>query len=519
MFRRSSFSNSWWVLTVLLVPAIPSAHADAMSTVDRAMATFNPIGKYVRNPIERAVPKLNFRGAFRQWSDVLIDTDNQVGFRQQDFRFAQLQNLLELEMSYALAPGLEVNAVTHAMYDGVYDWQNSGGLFADRNDRTVELYDNAERIMRELYVSYRRPEFDLLVGKQQVIWGKMDGQFIDIINGMDRREAVQLETEDFELRRLPTWMVNSTFHFGRNSLQLLYIVDFEEDRQPQPGTPWYSPAIPPPNLLGQVVLPTVKPQSSDFDDHEFGMRFDRSAGALTYGFIYAYLWDKNPVGHAVGTQVQGGQTLLTIQPRHERLHHFGTTADYATTLTDIPLVGSLPSVFRIEALWTKGVRFQDFTKLEAARAGFATDGTAQHDTLRAAIAAEFGLPHNTTLIFQPSFYYTFGWNRNLGYAFGGGIFDEWACHVNHRNERPFAFSRDRLSMNFTAFPVISGPDKEFQGIKTKLRVKYKFSQFVSTQLVYNGYDAGTPYRAGGPLEFYGQYDEWDNIGWELNYEF
>jgi hypothetical protein len=160
-----------------------------MSTVDRAMATFNPIGKYVRNPIERAVPRLNFRGAFRQWSDVLIDTDNQVGFRQQDFRFAQLQNLLELEMSYALAPGLEVNAVTHAMYDGVYDWQNSGGLFADRNDRTVELYDNAERIMRELYVSYRRPDFDLLVGKQQVIWGKMDGQFIDIINGMDRREA------------------------------------------------------------------------------------------------------------------------------------------------------------------------------------------------------------------------------------------------------------------------------------------------------------------------------------------
>ena len=41
--------------------------------------------------------------------------------------------------------------------------------------------------MREFYVSNRRPNFDLLLGKQQVAWGKMDGQFIDVINGMDRR--------------------------------------------------------------------------------------------------------------------------------------------------------------------------------------------------------------------------------------------------------------------------------------------------------------------------------------------
>ncbi|MEN9726837.1 MAG: hypothetical protein RL434_1203 [Pseudomonadota bacterium] len=497
----------------LSLAAFSTAHADLMSTVDRSMATFNPAGKYVRKPIERAVPRLNFRGAFRQWGDVLIDTDDQVGFRGQDFRFAQLQNLLELEMSYQLGPGLELNAVTHALYDGVYDWQSSAALYADRDDRTVELYDDAERLMRELYVSYRRPGFDLLLGKQQVIWGKMDGQFIDIINGMDRREAVQLETEDFELRRLPTWMANSTFHFGRNSLQLLYIFDFEEDRQARPGTPWHSPAIPPPNALGQIILPRVGPQSSDFDDHEFGMRFDRSAGALTYGFIYAWLWDKNPVGHVVGTTNDGTSTLVNLQPRHERLHHFGVTADYATTLMDVPLVGALPSVFRMEALWTKGVRFQDYTKVEAARLGADTNGTAQHDTLRMALAAEFGLPHNTTLIFQPSLYYTFGWNPNLGYAFGGGIGDEWTLIPVVYVARPFAFSRDRLSMNFTAFPVVSGPDKEWQGIKTKLRVKYKFSQFISTQLVYNGYDAGRP------NEFYGQYDEWDNIGWELNYEF
>ena len=71
------------------------------------------------------------------------------------------------------------------------------------------------------------------------------GTAIDIVNAMDRREAFQLETEDYEWRRLPTWMANGTFHLGESTVQLLYIFDFEHDRQPLPGSPWYSPLIPP----------------------------------------------------------------------------------------------------------------------------------------------------------------------------------------------------------------------------------------------------------------------------------
>ena len=62
-------------------------------------------------------------------------------------------------------------------------------------------------------------------------------------------------------------------------------------------------------------------------------------------------------------------------------------------------------------------------------------------------------------------------------------------------------------------PVVGGPSADWQGIKTKLRLKYKFSQFVKGQLIYNGYDSGSD------TDLYGQYDEWDNFGWELSYEF
>ena len=79
--------------------------------------------------------------------------------------------------------------------------------------------------------------------------------------------------------------------------------------------------------------------------------------------------------------------------------------------------------------------------------------------------------------------------------------------------RPFGFTRDRLSMEATVFPVLSGPDRGWQGVKTKLRMIYKVSQFVKTQLVYNGYDGGAA------TDTYGQYNQWDNVGWELSYEF
>jgi hypothetical protein len=485
--------------------------SNVMAKIDGTMATFDPIGKHVRRPIERAVPRLQFRGFIRQWGDFLVDRHGQVGFRNQDFRFLQLQNLAELETSYHVAQGVDIKGIAHMMYDGAYDWQDSDGLFADDNDRTAELYNTSERVLRELYVSYRRPTFDLKVGKQQVAWGKMDGQFIDIVNGMDRREGVQLESEDYEIRRLPTWMANSTLHLGDSTVQLLYIFDFEQDRQALPGSPWASPNIP--ETTNNIILPVRRPRAADFEDHEYGIRVDRSAGALTYGFIYMYAWDKNPVDEIDGTEMVNGERVLRIHARHERLHHLGATADYAATFQNVPLLGSLPTVFRAEALYTNGVRFADFEKQAQALAGSTTDGTTKRDTFRAAFASEFGLPGRSTLIFQASWYQTFNYKSGLGAGFGGGFGDRWSFVPVVYFARPFAFSRDRLSMEATVFPLINGSNTGWGGVKSKLRLSYKFSQFVKGNLLYTGYDTGSS------TDVYGQYNKWDNIGWELSYEF
>ena len=117
------------------------------------------------------------------------------------------------------------------------------------------------------------------------------------------------------------------------------------------------------------------------------------------------------------------------------------------------------------------------------------------------------------MIFQASWYQTLDHKETLGAGFGGGFGDEWSFIPVAFFSRPFAFARDRLSVEFTAFPLINGPDTGWGGIKTKLRFSYKFSQFIKGNVSYNGYDTGDS------NDVYGQYNKWDNFGAEVSYEF
>lgn len=505
------------ILLALLPYAWPAlCHSDVLedswSQFDRALSVFNPAGHYVREPLEKAIPALTFKGFVRQWSDINLHDDQEVGFRNKDFRFLQLQNLMEVEIHYQLSDNLEITNVNHFLYDGVYNWQDSEGLFAPRVSETARAYHNFERMVRELYLSYRTHSFDVVLGKQQIAWGKMDGRFIDMINPMDLRESVQLEASDFEYRRIPTWMANMTYFWKGNSLQLLYIPNFEQERLPVLGSPWFPPSVPPLNAL---LKNRKRPSAGDFGDHEYGARLDISMEPLTWGLIYFYAWNDNPNFFITGAEEVNEQILPLLTPRHTRLHHFGVTADYATALSGMPLVGELPVVLRVEGLLSTGVKFADRRRQVAALTGGESNGLINRDTLRAAVALELGLPGNTSFIFQPSLFYTFDWNnRIISSGFGGASAgNEWDFLPVVFVEHPFRFTRDRLRASLTLFPFISGPRRNFEGIKTKVVLSYKFSQFITGKLIYTTYDGG------GRNGAYGQYDKWDNIGWELSYEF
>jgi hypothetical protein len=529
--RTLALALSLGLLAVVSSPAPGRAEFldDAWGRFERSLAVFDPVGRHLLSPVEKKVPALTLNGTYYFWADISTTKDQRVEYRNKDFRSLQLQNLLELEMRYRIGESVELTGIAHVLYDGVYDLQHSTGLFADRVDDDFRYYGDFERIARELYVSYRTPKLDVVVGKQQIVWGKMDGRFIDVINAIDGRESVQLEASDYEVRRLPAWMVNVTYFFGASSLNLLWIPDFVSDRGPEYGSPWFSPNIPPedtvarrdPFLLegrktsgGDFLLPAAKPDWDKFGDHEFAVRLDVPTGGLTWGLIYYYAWDRSPDDVIVGLAEDGdGVERLVFHPRFKRLHHYGLTADYASALSSVPLIGELPVVLRVEALLTKGVHFADSAKQDAARAGVVTSGLTKRDTLRAAIAVEFALPKNIRMIVQPSFFYTFNWNEDLGSGFGGAVEDEWAIVPVFFIEYPLRSTRDRLKLSATVAPYVSGPERGLQGVKTKLIASYEFSEFITGRLIY------TNYCGDDQMDLYGQFDEWDNIGVELQYEF
>jgi len=526
--QNPSFKTISTLFAVFYFVFSNTATGQEFASFERSMATFDPGGRYLTQPIERFVPGLGVDGTLMYWSDYLLSGDNDIGFRDRDYRSLQMQGLFEAGIYYHFSPNVELTSINHFLYDMVYDTEDADGLYAYKVDDSFRKYNTFSRVSRELYLSYRTSKLDVVLGKQQIAWGKMDGQFIDVINSMDFRESVQLESSDYEIRRLPLWMANLTYYFDDISLNLLWIPDFEANLRPTYGAPWSSPLLPPDdanarhndallhdrtNAAGDTVLSTKRPDWDHLGDHQIAARLDITNGPLTWGLVYYYAWERAPVRFITGRFSDTDGDHLIITPSHERLHHFGATSDYAWVAKGIPVIGTLPIVFRAEALYTKDAHFTDYNSRAIVRAGGSGDGVSEHDTLRAALAFEFAFPSNLSVIFQPSLYYTFDWDEGLGTGFGGAYGEEWNFAPVVFVSRPVQSTRDRLKLSMTFTPILSGSNRDYQGAKTKLIASYEISSFVNGSLIYTGYSGGSD------SDLYGQYNKYDNIGIELKYEF
>ncbi|MEW6298331.1 MAG: hypothetical protein AB1671_11395, partial [Thermodesulfobacteriota bacterium] len=68
-----------WVCGVWIQPCYAGLFGEYWSRFDRYLATFDPAGRLVRQPIEKQIPALTFKGFYRQWADILLTGDQQVG--------------------------------------------------------------------------------------------------------------------------------------------------------------------------------------------------------------------------------------------------------------------------------------------------------------------------------------------------------------------------------------------------------------------------------------------------------
>ena len=83
-------------------------------------------------------------------------------------------------------------------------------------------------VLRELYADTSFGDWDLRLGKQQVVWGTADGiKLLDIINPTDWREFNQNTMDE---SRIPVWMVNAERNIGESGNIQFIISQHEENK-------------------------------------------------------------------------------------------------------------------------------------------------------------------------------------------------------------------------------------------------------------------------------------------------
>ncbi len=115
------------------------------------------------------------------------------------------------------------------------DWAR-GYASIDFSDEVQGEKPEQDFSVRQLYFDLYFDRFDLRVGKQQVIWGKADGVFInDIVNPLDLRYFLM---QDFDDIRQGSMMIKANAYLGSWGLEALFIPKFEPWQMAEPGSPW-----------------------------------------------------------------------------------------------------------------------------------------------------------------------------------------------------------------------------------------------------------------------------------------
>lgn len=225
---------------------------------------------------------------------------------------------------------------------------------------------------RQAYMDVFFDDFDLRVGKQQIIWGKADGVFItDIISPKDFQEFL---LPDFDEIRIGVTATNLNYYVGDHTLQLIWVPVFQPNEFPEPDSLW---------AFGQhtfPMTPTWDTSSStvpaNVENSQVFGRFSALTSVIDVELMAGYLVDANPTYHItrVVDPATGRLRELIVRPEHHRLSIVG--GSFAKTVSGVVLRG--------EGAFYRGKRF----RIE--HPSFA-DGTIENDFLHYLVGFDYNI--------------------------------------------------------------------------------------------------------------------------------
>lgn len=260
-----------------------------------------------------------------------------------------------------------------------FNIEKRGEKVAFKADPMMYLYnsDSLQLNLREVYMDMYFKNFDLRIGKQQIVWGKADGVFItDIVSPLNLTEFL---LPDFDEIRTGVIATKLNYYMGNSTLEAIWIPQFTPTTSPDANSIWYiQPDFPAPTTFDwsrSIINPSL-------ENSELFLKWSAMTSKLDFELMGGYTWDDIPTMHVQkqfgmdSTTMPPSPTLtgLTITPQYHRLTVAG--GSFSTEIKGV--------IFRGEGAFYSGKYFQTEDPL-------ATDALVQKDYLNYVAGIDFNI--------------------------------------------------------------------------------------------------------------------------------
>lgn len=397
----------------------------------------NPFQTFLVNPLVETFPKLELRGSLTSETDFLLHNINDearsrgFNFRGDDPSISRSEQIFELRYKYHLARGITLGGQLDFLYEASFALDKGVDQRPKKAQNNFKYFRSFKRWFREFSLEVHRGNWDLVVGKQQLVWGRIDTvRMMDQIQPRDIREFHDDAIDDWEFTRQPTWMaVVRYWPLGDTlGLEFLFKPDFEPDYIAPAG--WLqSMRTIYPTPRNVRILDIDRPEDTDPSDWEYGFLTSLLLGSWDMGFSYYYAWDKSPTNFT--RRVEG--SLRFIEQKHTRIHKIGSYLNFS------------PSIQGKE--WTfRGEGVLDVNKYLASRR--AREGVTKKNQLQFSLNADTALriagTSDWSLTLQYLGTYILGHDNDL-FSRSSGAIEKWWHAASWSVSKPFSGRKGMFS--------------------------------------------------------------------------
>ena len=189
--------------------------------------------------------------------------------------------------------------------------------------RPLQLGNTGTAELRQFYIENRFGKGLLRLGKQPIVWGRLDGiKVLDVVNPQDFREFI---LDDFADSRIELWSAYLDYTFGDWRAELALLADGTGHAIPNSGA-WFELTAPrfrygaQPGQASPPVV-TVTPGHGD-SEGGYGARLSRQLGNLELAFVAYSGTDPEPLGRLA---VRDG--IPVVERFFERRETLGASVD------------------------------------------------------------------------------------------------------------------------------------------------------------------------------------------------